>query len=458
MNITLALDYLKDLGYKIDYAEFYREVERWQAWYKGYDNTFHRYAVPDPLSSRQRRRDMYTMKMGVKLPQDMASLLLNERVTFTFGDEAASTFVQGDSGRGGVLGDNNFYMRANQLMERTAALGTGAIVLRIHGAEEIQGELCGGAVRYEYVSMPGIVPLSWESDQITEAAFCSIVYHGGAPHMYIELHTIEDDGYVIRNRYCLMRKDKLVDAPLPEGMSAEIHTHSMLPMFAIFKLNITNQFTTAPFGVSMFANAIDNLKAVDLAFHNFCVDFQLGRKMVFMKQDLMGVILSEDGQRTAVAPQDYEQTLFTYIGTDSDGTSELIHEFNPSLRVDENERGVQAMLNYLSMMTGLGERHYTFDRGAVATATQIISENATLYRNIQKHNILIENSLKAVLRATLWAGKYIVGHGYDELCDIQVVFDDGIVEDKRSLMERDLALYNAGVLDREEFRQKYGIE
>ncbi len=430
-------------------------MEEWQRWYSGYDDVFHHYVTPSPFNEKGVKRKMYSMRMGTKLPQDMASFLLNERTTISVDDENSNIFINGGNGVTGLLRDNNFYVMANQLMEKVAALGTGAIVLRIKDAY-CEGEYVrGGSIGFEYIAMPNIIPLSWENDRITEVAFCSKSSHRGREVMYIETHTLEDDGYVVTNYYLEDVKGQLVECEPPDGVVPVIRTFDKTPLFAIFKLNITNQLAEVPLGVSMFAGAIDNLKAVDLAFHNFCVDFQLGRKMVFLKQDLVGSMLLGDGTKRAVTPQECEQNLFTFIGTDNNGDSDFIREFNPMLRVNENVQGVQAMLNYLSAKVGFGEAYYQFDSRQGVTATQIISENSTLYRNIVKHNILLEDSIVSLIRGALWLGQYALGFDVNCNASVNVLFDDSIIEDKHTKMNFDLILVREGIMTADEYREKY---
>ncbi len=454
------LSFLKEeIGFEADFEDFYTKVSEWEKWYQGYDSNFHQYTLPSPARGRKQKREMYTMKMGTKIPQDIASLLLNEKTRIELDDAKSNLYLQGEDGESGVFGDTGFWVSANQLVERTAALGTGAIVARVKETEVAASEdLRGGRIVYEYITAGNIIPLSWENDRIIDVAFASEVMRKGKRYIYLEMHCLEEDGYVITNRFFTEQQGSLVPEALPEDILPEMRTLDVVPLFAIFKLNIANNVADIPLGVSAYANCIDNLKAVDLAFHNFCVDFQLGRKMVFMKQDMMDVFVSESGERFTSAPQEQEQSLFTFIGTDTEGNSELIYEFNPNLRVDDNERGMQAMLNYLSSKVGLGEKYYRFDGGRVgvnATATQVVSENSALYRNIQRHNILIKNSLIAVVRATLWLAANVIGESVDSLTKVNVYFDDSVIEDKGSEIKQDLEMLKAGVLSVEEFRAKH---
>ena len=63
-------------------------------------------------------------------------------------------------------------------------------------------------------------------------------------------------------------------------------------------------------------------------------------------------------------------------------------QIDMNLRTEEHSKGIQDMLNALSSKCGFGENHYKYERGSIATATQIVSENSTLFRTLKKHEII----------------------------------------------------------------------
>lgn len=61
----------------------------------------------------------------------------------------------------------------------------------------------------------------------------------------------------------------------------------------------------------------------------------------------------------------------------------VITPIDMTLRTAEHNTGIQDQLNILSSKCGFGETYYRFDGGSVATATQVISENSTMFRTIK---------------------------------------------------------------------------
>lgn len=128
------------------------------------------------------------------------------------------------------------------------------------------------------------------------------------------------------------------------------------------------------------------------------------------------------------------------------------------LRTQEHNAGLQDMLNALSSRCGFGENHYRFDSGSIATATQVISENSTLFRTIKKHEIILEDVLTELCRIILRLGNALLGMGLDEDVEISIDFDDSIIEDKQVEFARDMQMLNAGILNDWEFRMKWRNE
>lgn len=207
-------------------------------------------------------------------------------------------------------------------------------------------------------------------------------------------------------------------------------------------------------GISVFANAMDNLAGVDLAFNNFCRDFKLGGKKVFVNRDLT----KTDVDGNTITPDDVAQQLFMVTGDDfidSNGANKMLQEFNPALRVAENKEGVQSQLDYLSFKMGLGTKHYQFNGTSIVTATQYTGDKQELIQNAVKHYIAIEAFLKALVRAILYAGKQFCGQPVDPDARVSVQFEDSYIIDKESERQRDLQEVRDGLMMDWEYRVKW---
>lgn len=453
MNIQPIIETLnRELGGTISGA-FYTRIQEWEDWWRGCYRPFHQFK--ERSGQRLVQRELYSLGMAKKVCEDWASLLLNEETQLMIGHRKSSEFLLGKDGCSGVLAACDFWHQANALVERAFMSGTGAMVLRLSDIQ-VQDDCIiplGGNIAIEYLSAKNIIPLTVRHGRIVEVAFVSQALEGGHPVIYLETHTLGKNGYVIHNRYFREEAGVLQQCPLPKGMAAVLETGSLIPLFAILRPAIVNNLDeSSGLGLSIFAGAIDCLKGVDLAFNNFCRDFKLGGKKVFLNQSLTA--RTQEG--AIITPDDVAQQLFVDMG-DNDGldTQRLIYEFNPSLRVDENAKGVQTQLDYLSFKCGLGTRHYQFERGQVLTATQYMGDRQEMVQNAAKHGLAVRRAVEDILRAILWAGREVLAMEVRPDCSIVVQLEDGHFIDRESQRDRDRHEVAAGLMRPWEYRVKW---
>lgn len=446
MNI---LEKLKEKGYDTVPAEFYAQIDLWKSWYDGNVRDFHNYRVFNGQKTVQCKR--YSLGMGKKVAEDWANLLLNEKVKITLEGQKEQEFF--DS----VCKSNNFEVKANEMQEMKAGLGTAAYVGRVTGLtmKEDTGRITGGGeVKIDYVTAPNIFPLSWENGFVKECAFTSSAAINGEKYIYLQIHRLGTDGnYIIENSIYHNNNGGLTEAALSEVTGFEkippvVWTGSPERQFVIDRLNIANNYdNTLPMGIPAFANAIDQLKGADIAYDSYVNEFVLGKKRIMVKP---GATKNIDGE-----PLFDPNELTYYILPEDTTDGNLIQEIDMTLRTQEHNAGLQDMLNALSSRCGFGENHYRFDNGSVATATQVISENSTMFRTIKKHEIILESVLVELARIILRLGNSVLHMGLNEDVEISVDFDDSIIEDKNTDFSRDMQLLNAGIMNDWEFRAKW---
>ena len=469
MNIGTVIEHLnKNKGYSLP-SEYYDNIKLWQDWWRGFHKPFHQFVE---LNGNQKKtRKLFTLKMGKKVCEDWASILLNEKTQIIIADGtettgknkevkpgASSLFVQGEDGTGGVFGENDFWSQGNALVEKAFALGSGAFVVKLSGMA-VDGERVKPSdkakVQIDYLTAQQIIPLSVHKGRITEAAFVSETTEKGKSYIYLETHELVKGKYRITNEYFKAENEQITPQPLPDGVAPVLYTGTGIPLFAIFGPNIVNTYPKANgMGMSIYAHAIDNLMGVDLAFNNLCRDFKLGGKKVFYNED----IVRTDQEGNTITPDDVMQQLFVQVGdgfVDENGRQKAVQEFNPSLRVAENKDGIQAQLDYLSFKVGFGTKHYQFNAGSVVTATQYMGDKQELVQNAAKHYVVVERALKQLVRAILWAGKEVLGQDVNPKAQVTVNFEDGYIIDKESERLRDLQEIRDGLMQRWEYRVKW---
>lgn len=101
------------------------------------------------------------------------------------------------------------------------------------------------------------------------------------------------------------------------------------------------------------------------------------------------------------------------------------------IRTEAHSAAINDDLNYLSLKCGFGTNRYRFESSGVKTATEIISENSDMYRMIKKHEIILEDALKRLIKIIIRLG-IVLKEPLNEDTDITIEFDDSIIEDKET--------------------------
>lgn len=441
---------LTELGYTTIPEAFYGKVAEWKSWYQGNVKGFHSYRVRNGENVVKCKR--YSLGMGKKLCEDWANLLMNEKVQITLEGQREQEFVDR------IFTENNFTVRANEMQEMKSALGTVAYIPRVIGQEVSEsGEIVPGnasGIAIDYVTIENIYPLAWSNGYISECAFSSVVTRGGKDYAYLQIHKKGADGlYTIENRIYRYDNELLSDEQLGNVQGFErippvVHTGSDRRQFVIDRPNIANNYNyILPTGISVYANAIDVMQGVDIAYDSYVNEFVLGKKRIMVKPSASKYL---DGE-PVFDPSD----VVFYVLPEDVSDSAVITPIDMALRTAEHNTGIQDQLNILSSKCGFGETYYRFDGGSVATATQVISENSTLFRTIKKHEIILEQVLDELCRVILRLGNAAMGLGLDENVEISIDFDDSIIEDDTTNFSRDMQMLSAGIMNDWEFRMRW---
>ena len=445
-----VIDKLKELGYTTIPEDFYTYVSLWKSWYVGKVKGFHQYRRYNGHEWTKCNRA--SLGMAKKVCEDWANLLMNEKVQITLEGRREQEFVDR------VLTANNFMVKSNEMQEMKSALGTVAYIPRVVGqAINESGEIVRGeasSIELDYVTIEHIFPLAWQNGIITECAFDSMVTRAGKNYLYLQIHRKDENGlYVIENSIYRYENKTLSDALLTEVPGFErippvVHTGSDKRQFVIDRPNIANNLDyLLPVGISVYANAIDVLCGVDCAYDCYVNEFENGPMMMMVKMPATRweddePTLDDNDRRFYLLPEDTQQ-------------GNVVETISPTLRTEQLNVGLQDQLNVLSSKCGFGETYYRFNGGSVATATQVISENSTMFRTIKKHEIVLEQVLVELCRILLRLGNTAMNAGLNEDVEISIDFDDSIIEDKATDFSRDMQLLNAGIMNDWEFRVKW---
>lgn len=413
--------YLLKREFNVASDDTYNRIDEWLDWYQNDVEKFHKYSVYNGVVMT--KQDRYKLGMAKTVSEDWANLLLNEKVAIHAGGYDARLTE--------ILRANNFQTRANQLLELSFALGTGAFV-EYKNAE--------GDVVIDYIRADMIYPLTWDNGDVTECAFGTPKVVDGKKVIYIQIHRFgrseeeKGDEYYIENRYIDQESGEEIDAP--EDIVEIVGTESVEPLFQLVTPNICNNIDLdSPLGISIYANALDEVKGCDLIYDSYMNEYVLGRKRIIVPLSQAKRQMEADGVTNPVF--DPNDTVYYILPEDRNGENKLT-EVDMTIRASDHELGMQRALDLLSFKCGMGAGRYKFEQGGVKTATEVISDKSDLYQNRQKHCIIISAAIINLIRAVSFLDQ-------GGVVDATVDFDDSIIEDSNTIIDKNIKLVGAGL-------------
>lgn len=453
MNNYVA-KYLSEKGYDKIYTDYYNYIKLWEDWYKN-NVEFHRY-----YDTYGTQRTMYSAGMAKRGCEDWGNIVTSER------DEIKTGKEQNDKYIAEFLKESKLNRLAPEYVETSAWSGNCAVITRVKNA--IVGQ--DGILKANNktikelikVSAKNIIPLRVEHGEIIDVAFVSNTMVGKRKACYIELHELKDKGYQISNVFI---DEETGEELKNDNVLKTYNTTSNVPLFAILKTPKSNPIDdNMGLGFSMYGNAIDQLKSCDIAYHNAVMDFFLGGKKIIYNKKLIKYVKervkNSDGTESyidvPVYPDDISKQQFMEVG-DSDmvNDNELIHEYNPTLRVDENEKGLQTFLSFLGFKMGLGTDYYQFNGSTIVTATQYVGDRQDLVANAKSYRENYNKFISDIIRANLLIGRLIFGEKVTEDCQVSIVNLDGFLVDDETAKEEDRKAMAMGLMSKISYLMKW---
>lgn len=438
--------YLQRNGWNVPYIPYFEKVQQYLNWYRG-DTDWHEYRKWNGVKRVKRKR--YSLDMAKTCCEDLTSLIGVEKIDFTFDETEAKEFCLK------VLADNRFRVNAVQLFELMFALGSCSFV----------ANFLDNQIKIDYIHGDLIFPLKWDNGELTECAFAIVGGDNENTAYQLITYTLNEQGNYVVKKINLDASGEIakpvsqLGVALQTGNYAEEEwdTGSSVPPFRFCKTNIVNNYDkTSPLGMSVYGNAIDTLKAIDETFDSLNNEFSLGKKRIFIKSGLKAIRFENVEEfnnsiyRQAVDSNDVEFYQVDWAGEHEDKPP--IYESNMTLRVAEHQQGMDLLLKLLSRKVGLGDGFYSFDGTNLArTATEVISVNSALFRNIRKQELGIEEVLVGLCRTILDLANRNLGTNFNVDQSITINFDDSIIEDTEKEKTQAMAEYNAGLIDQVEY-------
>lgn len=422
-----------------DMTDYYRQAEIYKACYEGRPSW--QYVKRAGLYTNGLRK-LETLRTAKVLADEFSRLSFSEQVDIMVDNETVNKYVQT------ALNNNGFWRQFNAFLSSAYALGGGVIKTYADNSE----------VALDYVDANYIVPLTYSHKGISEGVFVTQLESSGRYYTLFEGHTLAADGHpVIDHRlYCSTTQGSLgsrADLPcdaFPGLTSGTIEYNRIMgPMFQYFRPCASNNlFSASPLGLSVYANALDTLKALDIAFDSFAREFVLGRKRIIVPGGCVRSVVDPDtGEMRRYFDSDDEAFLALNTGEDkAGGIGDLkIHDNTVELRVEKHVSAINALLNILCFQVGLSPGSLSFDDSqGLKTATEVVSEENKTARVMRSNKNILAEFLEGVVHNIIDLGASL-GHIPQGDYTVTIGFPDNIVIDDNTLIDNNIKLVQAGL-------------
>lgn len=455
---------------------YYFGIFPWKYIYRGFYKPWHRVPAPT-IKDRYGERDLERMDAAKAACAELAGLIWSEQceVHVSQGEGEAQPL---DDFVHDVLTKNAFWTKMQEHIEQSLALGGGAIKVWYEERRDADGNVIpdSGEIKLGFCMADQFVPTAWDNAKVTEGVFISRQAKGGYYYTRLEWHKWNGLTYWIENE---LYRTEIKESPNPASAEPQDILGFRYPLgeiypflneataleglsgslFAYYRTAQANNLDdNSPLGVSIYANAMSTLKALDICYDSFIREFVLGKKRIIVPAQCINTVVDPE---TGEMRRYFDASNEVYEALSVDNLDALkISDNTVELRVEEHVAAINAFLSILCLQLGFSAGTFTFDRAqGLKTATEVISENSKTYKTIKGHQLQIKAAIDQVVNAIIqvaslydvqWNGKSIRTLAAQPW-ESKVVFDDSILQDRQTNINEGVLLCGNGLMSKKRF-------
>jgi len=340
---------------------YYFGIFIWKYLYKGFYTPWHRILSPT-IDNPRNKRDIERMDTAKAICAELAGLVWSEQCEIHVSQEGEEQpleeFVHD------VLVKNGFWTKMQEHIEQVLALGGGAIKAWYEEKRDSQGNVIpnSGQIKLGFCMADQFVPTAWDNSQVTDGVFISREAKNGYYYTRLEWHKwdgltyyISNDVYKSKNKPSMEGSNESQDIlgiwyPLNAAypfLNAETSLQGLTTsLFTYYRTAVANNIDdNSPLGVSIYANALSTLKALDICYDSFIREFRLGKKRIIVPAQC---IRNVPDPVTGELRRYFDASDEAYEALATDNPDALkITDNSVELRIDEHEKAINAFLSIL---------------------------------------------------------------------------------------------------------------
>lgn len=439
--------------------------QQWYNWYRGDVNGFHLFTRN--INGKQKRFERQTLNMPKKICEDYATLIWNDQCQINLKNPRTQELVEE------VLYRNGFQTQFANLLESSFGMGMAYMVQY----------LAKNKTEIDFISFDNALPLGHNNGRVNAIVTINpFTIHEHKKEYQVTHLTYH---YMEEEKYCIMHEAYLSDNPHTLGTRTqhyldyifseeELNQMEMVfkddkgkandvaykliyetsrQFFQVIKPNIANHYeNNSPYGVPVIATLIPSFKVVDTLWDMFQSEAEDNKTRIVIDHQMFQTTMVEDEETgTFEFVRYFDEGDTTFIGLPFKNTrtdQKAIEFIQGQLRMDQLNLALNRSLQILGFRAGLGKKYYSFDDGAVyQNEANVIHSNADTWKSKKKHEIIIKDAVESLVRSILHLEGQLGNYSGDpEAEEIEIIFDDSIVQDDTSEFQTVKLLSDDGYL------------
>lgn len=381
---------------------------------------------------KKEERKMNMLNTAKVLCDCFSDLTFSEQVDITLDNKAYQKYIDTQ------LNANGFWKKIPDLLSSAYALGGCCVKVFAENKKP----------RIDYIHADKFIPVGWNGAGIFDGIFSAVTVKEGKYYTFVERQSKGKAEYkLFKSTDTGSLGAEVQLSELYKNLPPAVEYGSDQPMFSYFKPAVSNNCEyDVPLGMSIYANAIDTLKALDVAFDSFSREFILGKKRIIVPASSVKTVTdTESGE--AVRYFDVNDEAFVALNLEDAENSKIIDN-TVELRVEEHVAAINALLNILCFQVGLSAGTLSFDAvQGVKTATEVISQDSKTQRTIKSNKNLLTEMIEGMVHSLIALGVWL-GDLTRKKYTVTVGWQDNVVIDDNTLLDNTIKAFSSGLMDR----------
>lgn len=333
-------------------------------------------------------------------------------------------------------------------------------------------------MEFDFIQADCFYPLAFSDDMLTEVAFIQTKEDKGVTYTRLEHHKLVGNRVEITNKAFMSNTNSLTSNITGANFGQEVPLSSVyewkdIPpkamvfnvdrmLFGYFKMPMANTIDTkSPMGMSVFGRAKTLIRDADMQYSRLLWEFEGGQLAIDIDRDAMGFMKDTKGGEHRVMTQ-LQERLYRQIDL---GESDTYKPFSPQLRDNSLINGLNTILMKIEDVCELSHGTLSDVAAEARTATEIKILRQRSYSSVQEIQKALQRALDDVIYTMdVYCTLYnIVGdvvkdeNGKVDMeklgrYDVSYNWDDSIIVDKDTELQRNMQLLSAGLKSKVEVR------